>query len=61
MKAKVRTILAVADGIKWGERIREERLVKLKGGKQERDELSSILQGEDFKLDPNRVQMDDDF
>ncbi len=51
----------MADGIKWGERIREERLVKLKGAKQERDELTTVLQGEDFKLDASKIQLDDDF
>ena len=51
----------VAQGIRWGERIREERLVKLKGAKQERDELATSLQAEDFKLDAKKIQMDDDF
>lgn len=51
----------MADGVKWGERIREERLVKLKGAKQERDELTTVLQAEDFKLDAHKIQLDDDF
>lgn len=51
----------VTKGKKWGERIREEKLVELKGAKQERDELATILQAEDFKLDAKKIQLDDDF
>lgn len=51
----------MANGKKWGERIREERLVKLKGAKLEKDELATNLQGEDFKLDAKKIQLDDDF
>ena len=52
---------AVSDGIIWSERICEEKLITLKGGKQERDDLNENLQGGEFKFDAASISKDDDF